>query len=95
MFIALEYTYVYQSTSTGGGEMRLNASLRRKDKLDSLTIWIEFLDESGKRIGRNTVYASGAYKGVANRSFEVEFKVPPQASQFGFTSTSKRKRERF
>lgn|GEM_PF-5229895 len=91
----LEYQYDYQPQPGQASEMVFNASLRRKAKLDSLDIWIAFLDDSGKRLKRYNVFGSGAGRGVANRSFEVKFKVPPGASQFGFTSISREKRDIF
>ena len=91
----LEYQYAFQPEAGNASEMIFNASLRRKGKLDSLDIWITFLDESGKRLKRYNVFGSGAGRGVASRSFEVKFKVPPGASQFGFTSISKEKRDIF
>ena len=93
--MALEYQYTYQPEAGGTAEMDFSASLRRKGKLDSLDIWINFFDANGKRLGRDYVYSSGAYKGVANRSLEVKLNVPPGSSQFNFTSMSRQKRERF
>lgn len=91
----LEYKYAFQPKAGQASEMIFNGSLRRKGKLDSLDIWITFLDESGKRLKRYNVFGSGAGRGVANRSFEVKFKVPPGANQFEFTSISREKRDVF
>lgn len=91
----LEFQYTYQPESGQESAMVFNASLRRKRQLDSLDIWISFLDENGKRLKRFSVFGSGAGRGVANRSFEVKFNVPPGASQFDFTSISKEKRDIF
>jgi hypothetical protein len=93
--MVLEYQYTYQPEAGGTANMDFSASLRRKGKLDSLDIWINFFDDNGKRLGRDYVYRSGAYRGVANRSLEVKLNAPPGSSQFNFTSMSKHKRERF
>ena len=91
----LEFQYTYQPESGQESVMIFNASLKRKRQLDSLDIWINFLDENGKRLKRFRVFGSGAGRGVANRSFEVKFNVPPGASQFEFTSISQEKRDIF
>ena len=92
---SLEFQYTYQPESGQESVMEFNASLKRKRQLDSLDIWINFLDENGKRLKRVRVFGSGAGRGVANRSFEVKFNVPPGASQFEFTSISQEKRDIF
>ena len=91
----LQYQYSYQAEAGVASEMVLTASLRRKRKLDSVDIWIDFLDENGKRLGRSNIFGSGAGRGVANRSFEVKIKVPPGSSQFEFISMSREKRDMF
>jgi len=89
----LEYQYVFKQASTGGsGSIEISGKVNPKRRLDSLNIYLNFLDAEGKRLGGKNIYGGGAGRGAGKRSFSNIFETPPGTVSIAFTYTS---RERF
>ncbi|KPJ78773.1 MAG: hypothetical protein AMJ54_02295 [Deltaproteobacteria bacterium SG8_13] len=90
---SMEYELVYKPAgASGGGTLQFNGKLVPRRGLDSMTIWINFLDAEGKTIGSKTLYSPGAGRGAARTSLEQTFEVPPDAVSVAFTHIAREKR---
>ncbi len=83
---SLEYQIVFQQKgSDGSGTIQFNGKLNPRRGLDSLTIWINFLDADGKIIGSKPIYAPGAGRGAAKSTLEDTFELPAGTVAVAFT----------
>ena len=89
---SMDYQIVYKPAgSSGGGTLQLTGKLVPRRGLDSMTIWINFLDAEGKTIGSKTLYSPGAGRGAARTSLEKTFEVPPETVSVAFTHNAREK----
>ena len=89
----MEYQLVAQPAgSTGSGTLSFTGRLVPRRGLDSLSIWINFLDAEGKTIGSKPLYAPGAGRGAARTSLEQTLEVPPGTVSVAFTHLAREKR---
>ena len=89
---SLEYQIVFQPKgSDSAGTIRFNGKLNPNRGLDSLTIWINFLDVDGKIIGSKPIYAPGAGRGAAKSTLEDTFELPAGTVAVAFTHIGREK----
>lgn len=89
---AMEYQLVRQpADDSGTGKLVLKGKLVPRRGLDSLSIWINFLDVEGKIIGSKTLYSPGAGRGAARTSLEKTFEIPPGTVSVAFTHNAREK----
>jgi hypothetical protein len=90
---SMEYELIYRpAESSGSGTLLFRGRLVPRRGLDSMTIWINFLDAEGKTIASNTVYSPGAGRGAARSNLEQNFEVPPGTNSVAFTHNAREKR---
>jgi hypothetical protein len=91
----LEYQYVFKQANPGGpGSIEVSGKVSPKRRLDSLDIYLNFLDAEGKRIGSKNVFGAGAGKGAGKGSFSNTFETPTGTVAIAFTYTSRDKIDR-
>ena len=89
---AMEYQLVRQpADDSGTGKLVLKGKLVPRRGLDSLSIWINFLDAEGTIIGSKTLYSPGAGRGAARTNLEKTFEVPPETVSVAFTHNAREK----
>lgn len=89
----MEYQLVYrQADSSGGGKLAFKGKLVPRRGLDSLSIWINFLDAEGKTIGSKALYSPGAGRGAAKSNLEQTVDIPPGTVSVAFTHNAREKR---
>ena len=92
----LEYQYVFKQANAGGtGSIEISGKVSPKRRLDSLDIYLNFLDAEGKRIGSKNVFGAGAGTGAGKGSFSNTFETPPGTVSIAFTYTSREKFDNF
>lgn len=83
---SIDYQMVYQpADAAGGGKLALKGKLIPRRGLDTLIIWINFLDAEGTIISTKTLYSPGAGRGAARTNLEQTFEVPPGTISVAFT----------
>jgi hypothetical protein len=91
-----EYQYVFKQANAGGpGSIEISGKVNPKRRLDSLDIYLNFLDAEGKRIRSKNVFGVGAGTGAGKGSFSKTFETPPGTVSIAFTYTSREKIDRF
>jgi hypothetical protein len=91
----LEYQYVFKQANPGGpGSIEISGKVNPKRRLDSLDIYLNFLDAEGKRLGSKNVFGVGAGMGAGKGSFSKTFETPPGTVSIAFTYTSREKIDR-
>jgi hypothetical protein len=89
---SMDYQIVYKPAgASGGGTLQFSGKLVPRRGLDSMSIWINFLDAEGKIIGSKTLYSPGAGRGAARTSLEKTFEVPPGTVSMAFTHNAREK----
>ena len=89
---SMDYQIVYKPAgSSGDGTLQFSGKLVPRRGLDSMTIWINFLDAEGKTIGSKTLYSPGAGRGAARTNLEKTFEVPPGTVSVAFTHNAREK----
>ena len=89
---SMDYQIVYKpANSSGGGTLQFAGKLVPRRGLDSMSIWINFLDADGKTIGSKTLYSPGAGRGAARSNLEKTFDVPPGTVSVAFTHNAREK----
>ena len=89
---SMDYQIVYKPAgSSGDGTLQFSGKLVPRRGLDSMTIWINFLDAEGKTVGSKTLYSPGAGRGAARTSLEKTFEVPPGTVSVAFTHNAREK----
>jgi len=92
----LEYQYVFKQASAGGpGSIEISGKVNPKRRLDSLDIYLNFLDAEGQRLGSKNVFGGGAGRGAGKGSFSNTFETPPGTVSIAFTYTSREKFDNF
>lgn len=92
----LEYQYVFKQANTGGpGSIEISVKVSPKRRLDSLNIYLNFLDVEGKRLGSKNIFGGGAGRGAGKGSFSNTFETPPGTVSIAFTYTSREKFDNF
>ena len=90
---SMDYQIVYKPAgSSGEGALQFTGKLVPRRGLDSMNIWINFLDAEGKTIGSKPLYSPGAGRGAARTSLEKSFEVPPGTVSVAFTHIAREKR---
>lgn len=90
---SMQYELIYRpAESSGSGTLGFKGRLVPRRGLDSMTVWINFLDAEGKTIGSRTVYSPGAGRGAARSNLEQTFEVPPGTASVAFTHNAREKR---
>lgn len=85
---SMDYQIVYTAAgSSGGGTLQFKGKLVPRRGLDSLSIWINFLDTEGKTIAGKTLYSPGA----ARTSLEQTFNLPAGTASVAFTHIAREK----
>lgn len=88
----LEYQYVFKQANPGGtGSIEVSGKVSPKRRLDSLDIYLNFLDAEGQRLGSKNVFGGGAGRGAGKGSFSHTFETPPGTVSIAFTYTSREK----
>jgi hypothetical protein len=89
---SMDYQIVYKPAgSSDGGTLQFTGKLVPRRGLDSMSIWINFLDAEGKTIGSKTLYSPGAGRGAARTNLEKTFEVPPGTVSVAFTHSAREK----
>ncbi len=89
---SMEYQLVFQPAgASGGGTLAFKGKLIPRRGLDSMTIWINFLDAEGKTIGSKAIYSPGAGRGAARSTLEQTFDIPPGTVSVAFTHNAREK----
>ena len=92
----LEYQYLFKQANTGAaGSIEVSGKVSPKRRLDSLDIYLNFLDAEGNRLGSKHVFGGGAGMGVGKGSFSKTFETPPGTVSIAFTYTGREKIDRF
>ena len=90
---AMDYQIVYKPAgASGGGTLQFAGKLVPRRGLDSLSIWVNFLDAEGKTIGSKTLYSPGTGRGAARTDLEQTFEVPPGTVSVAFTHIARERR---
>lgn len=96
----LEYAMIYhyrldrQNPQTPG-KIAISGDIERGGvSLDSLSIWINFLDATGRILDRKSVFMSGFRSSEVDPSFKVEMDTPSGATAMSFSHVSQEQRGR-
>ena len=90
---SLAYQYEYTSeTPQSPGKFRIMGQAARRRGLDSLTIWVNFVDAQGKVMSQAIIYNSGYRSYSGSNRFDVSVKTPPGTQWFAFTSLGRERR---
>lgn len=91
--IRLTVEYNYNLT---GDKIALAGSAHFNGRYNSLTVFLLFLDTTGRRIDKKLVYSSGyrSMAGTSDRSFKKTLAVPPGATAISFSHYSEERNSR-
>jgi hypothetical protein len=85
----IDYRYVFRpADAQQPGRLDLNFTLQRKSAVYSLTVFVNYLDGTGRVLDKNAIYSLGN----RNRSVQVAegpFETPPGTVAIAFTSVSR------
>ena len=92
--VEFEYVYTQQDTD-GSGRIELRGEVIPAAKLESLDVYVNFLDAKGKRIDVKSIYSSGTGRGTPKRSFSQTFDTPPGTRSIAFSFSGREQRDLF
>ena len=92
--VTYEYTY-QRSDSDGRGQLDISGTVTPAAKLESLDVYINFLDTEGKIIDLKSIYNSGTGRGTPKRTFTYTFDTPPGTQSIAFTISGRAQRDLF
>jgi hypothetical protein len=93
---SVEYVYVFNPGGTEkSGRIDIRGKVIPAAKLESLDVYVNFLDGRGKRLDVKSIYSSGTGRGTPKRSFSQTFDIPQGARSIAFSFSGRQQRDLF